>query len=188
MMSRLRDGYTGMKISKTPIINSTNNLDEARDDVDHFDLDDEVVNGSITKQTNEGSQKSGSKVGSIKTNLFSWRKNKGSHIENKFESQDAVHRPVRIFDISGVPTKSEDLPEVSINGSETSGLAFPVPNEEGQEIAIQDDEHYYEDPANVHSMLTMPSFEQHKDSSIRKRENDKDSIVFVLTNTEDEVL
>lgn len=37
-------------------------------------------------------------------------------------------------------------------------IAFPVPNSEGQELALDDEDHHYEDPANVHSMLTMPSF------------------------------
>lgn len=47
-----------------------------------------------------------------------------------------------------------------------SGLAFPVPNEDGQEIALKDGNHCYEDPANVLSLLTMPSFSPEAKGSV----------------------
>ncbi|KAL3919101.1 MAG: hypothetical protein SGILL_003924, partial [Bacillariaceae sp.] len=120
--------------------------------------------------------------------MFAWRKNKGSLHSTAFDESrdDDVVRPVKIYDISGVPVKSEDLPEASCDDSEK--IAFPVPNEEGQEMAIQDEEHCYEDPANVHSMLTMPSFNLTRSNDDADDTNDKDAFVLLLTSSEDGTL
>jgi hypothetical protein len=37
-------------------------------------------------------------------------------------------------------------------------VAFPARNLDGQGLALDDQDHHYEDPSNIHSMLTMPSF------------------------------
>ena len=203
-MSRLRDG---LRSPRTPVASAHHNADDARDDVEHFTFDEENENEeSLNIETMFGARsipanlpvpqnsrltpRSGSKMGSIRTGLFSWRKNKSSKYERSIvgeESRDDVHTPVHVFNLSVVPTKSEDLPMQSTDGSDKAGVAFPVPNEEGQEIAIQDEDHCYEDPANVHSMLTMPSFEQHKDETRTKEDDDddNDAIAIVLTHTED---
>ena len=186
-------------------------MDETRDDVvEHFVFDDEVekeeslniesmfgdrnipANLSIPHNSKEKqTPKPGSKMGSIRTGLFSWRKNRSARQERRVvedESRDDVLGPDFVYNLSVVPTKSEDLPLVSTDGSRNDGVAFPVPNEEGQELALQDEEHCYEDPANVHSMLTMPSFEAHDDRSTHNRVKDAiddDAIAIVLTNTED---
>ncbi|KAL3903853.1 MAG: hypothetical protein SGARI_005194 [Bacillariaceae sp.] len=203
-MSRLRDGLRSPRNPKTPVV------EETRDDVEHFTFDDdgnneeplniETMFGTRTIPTDlpvphnskeRLTPRSASKMGSIRTGLFAWRKSKGGKHERSVfgeESRDDVHSPARVYDISIVPTKSEDLPDPSIDDSEKSALAFPVPNEEGQEIAIPDEEHCYEDPANVHSMLTMPSFQDHKDEPTHNDtsgDDDQDAIAIVLTQTED---
>jgi hypothetical protein len=130
--------------------------------------------------------RSSRKSGSTKTGFFSWRKKK----ENKLErlNEESETDPVQIIDISA-PTLSEDHPTTGDKTKDEDGLAFPVPNEEGQEIAIQDNEHCYEDPANVHSMLTMPSLEV--DWSGEKIDQDVEEntkLVVVLTGNDDGTL
>jgi hypothetical protein len=79
-------------------------------------------------------------------NYFSWRKS-----NPKAAAGNIVPSVPEFEDDSSV-----DIPANAEN--RRKGIIFPVPNDEGQEIALNDDDHCYDDPANVHSMLTMPSF------------------------------
>ena len=44
-------------------------------------------------------------------------------------------------------------------GQEPISHVFLDPSDKGQEIAIQDDKYFYHDPAQIHSLLTLPTFD-----------------------------
>jgi len=55
-------------------------------------------------------------------------------------------------------TLKHTITESSSSTDESLSHVFLAPNKEGQEIALPDGDYYYDDPAQVHSLLTMPSF------------------------------
>ena len=131
---------------------------------------------------------------SNKSKFFLWRKSKGKNnssqlvIEDKGsrENEQKTARDIKV----AAPTVSEDHVSLSCE-NEVEALAFPVPNEDGQEIAIRDFNHCYEDPANVHSMLTMPSLETQKSgSNLSSKYSDESEgkIAVILTANEDGTL
>ena len=84
-------------------------------------------------------------------------------LSSKFESnqkiEDDIKQKVETKNESSIinsPTHSTRL--LSSAEEELIYHILLAPNEDGQEIAIQDDNYYYDDPAQVHSLLTMPSF------------------------------
>ncbi|KAG7356941.1 hypothetical protein IV203_001629 [Nitzschia inconspicua] len=108
----------------------------------------------------------------VNTGFFTWRKKKRD-------------KPVRLEE---APRRSENLLAKIGDLARSDSLAFPVPNEEGQEIAIQDNEHCYEDPANVHSMLTMPSMDLQLSNEQFPESVDEPKLVVALTANEDGTL
>jgi len=58
----------------------------------------------------------------------------------------------------GEETLKQTSTESSSSMNETLTHVFLAPNKEGQEIALPDGDYYYDDPAQVYSLLTMPSF------------------------------
>lgn len=52
----------------------------------------------------------------------------------------------------------QTITESSSSMNESLSHVFLAPNKEGQEIALPDGDYYYDDPAQVYSLLTMPSF------------------------------
>jgi hypothetical protein len=99
----------------------------------------------------------------IKGAFFSWNKIRGRSNEHSIVENSVWRRGQHLDRDFHVPTPSVSgsAPAQDAVEFETSILAFLVPHKEGQEIVIQDNEHCYEDPANVHSMLTMPSLDLH---------------------------
>jgi hypothetical protein len=100
-----------------------------------------------------------------RSNIFPWRKQnkKSNKKENASTYGDDEDRNETLTPVkSWKPSVTADVPssveDDKGDGTVSTELAFPVPHEDGQEIAIQDEDHCYDDPANVHSMLTMPSF------------------------------
>jgi hypothetical protein len=147
-------------------------------------------------------QREGGKRGarSFKGGILSWLKNKNSDnepsktasrshesggggikVDPTFTSYGAT---MGVQNLTSIPSENDTSPSDVDSGTSTdssnSGLAFPVPDEDGQEIAIQDNEHCYEDPAHVHSMLTMPSFSGHL------RRNDDDDDDFEMESPDEE--
>jgi hypothetical protein len=129
----------------------------------------------------------------IRRGIFAWRQIRGSRNERIMAKEADGQGTQDLFQILHIPAPSvsEDAPAQNADELEISGLAFPLPHEEGQEIAIQDNEHCYEDPANVHSMLTMPSLDLNilndKGKVKIEAENDR-SLIVALTGSEDSTL
>jgi hypothetical protein len=128
----------------------------------------------------------------VKGGLFSWKKIKGISNDGRTAKKRFGHgaqNMIQVFHIPA-PSVSEDASAQHVDEFETSGLTFPVPHEEGQEIAIHDNEHCYEDPANVHSMLTMPSLDFHvmdEEDANLINENER-NLVLVLSGNDDDTL
>lgn len=152
-------------------------------------LQDTNISGTphIVSPSNESNKnKPNGESNSVKKRIFSWRKKKAMSAAQ--DRKGIYLDPVQTFDVSAPPA-SEDFPSKGDEATESDGLAFLAPNAEGQEIAIQDNEHCYEDPANVHSMLTIPSMEICVNGdTMQMGGTEEPSLAFVLTANEDGTL